>query len=166
MYLQVHTGSDITNANGVSLDVGMRAGHHHLMSSRTLRHHVNQAKPSEKTWLLWRKANRLWAEDGETLNQPLGRWLHTPSALSRAWPAYRDENLLYVRNGGDYISFQQMSTEEYEQFEPVDELPSESVPVSIIPTDGGFRVQQPTLPQFTPLRPPPPRRLHVIPSIS
>jgi hypothetical protein len=53
LYLQVLTLSDITLANGVSLDLAMYHGTRSLLSSDTRLHRFRQDRPSPAAWAQW-----------------------------------------------------------------------------------------------------------------
>ena len=90
LYLQAITISDISIAGGSRLDPYFLKGSKGPMSSETKLHHVNQARPNERSWNLWQKANYLWTSRGTKLKQPLGRWLVTADKLRQSWKAYLD----------------------------------------------------------------------------
>ena len=63
LYLQAVTFADITKPNGLHLDRSFFTGHLSLYSSRTRWHHsINQDRPSDKEWRLWKSANWLWSD--------------------------------------------------------------------------------------------------------
>ncbi|KAI2491874.1 hypothetical protein MHU86_22670 [Fragilaria crotonensis] len=68
------TLSDIAKPNGCELDPSMLCGQPSLMSNRTRWHTVNQDRPSEIEWKLWKSANRLWSDEKGVLFQALGEW--------------------------------------------------------------------------------------------
>jgi hypothetical protein len=58
LYLQAVTLADITKPNGLHLDPCFLTGHSSLYSSRTRWHHsINQDRPSDNEWRLWKSAN-------------------------------------------------------------------------------------------------------------
>eukprot|EP00957_Ditylum_brightwellii_P041284 3125588-Ditylum_brightwellii.AAC.1 len=58
---------------------------------------VNQDKPGIISWQLWRKAMKLWADEG-TLHQPLGEWYNLGNDFEHTWPSYHNftNDCLYV----------------------------------------------------------------------
>ena len=98
MYLQVITLSDITLANGSSLDLAMLHGKVNNKSSQTKWHHFNQKRPPTRVWELWRSANLIWSHADGSLRQPLSHWLTRPLQQRRTWSHYQDSDaLLYIR---------------------------------------------------------------------
>ena len=59
LYLQAITLSDITTNTGLHLDLSKRNGSPSLYSSVTQNVRVNQDRPSQAEWKLWKKANLL-----------------------------------------------------------------------------------------------------------
>ena len=99
MYLQAVTLSDITNATGDRLDMHMLHGNRdHINSSTTTWHHINQQRPHDESWDLWRAANKLWSDGDGYLYQPLTTWLSPTSKQRRQWPTYAPDaaHRLYV----------------------------------------------------------------------
>ncbi len=65
LFLNAVTLSDLTMTNGRQLDLGKLEGAPSIISAQSQWMAVNQDRPSEKEWQLWRTANRLWSlEDG------------------------------------------------------------------------------------------------------
>jgi hypothetical protein len=77
LYLQAVTLSDITKPNGHKLDPCLLSGRPSLFSNRTRWHTVQQVRPSESEWKLWKTANSLWSDPYGQLFQPLGAWLQS-----------------------------------------------------------------------------------------
>ena len=73
LYLQAVTLSDITNAAGTRLDDAMMKGRPGPFSSRTKLHYVVQERPNDASWILWRKACRIWSRPDNYLHQSLGK---------------------------------------------------------------------------------------------
>jgi hypothetical protein len=68
--LQAITISDLTQANGEVLDPSNLAGAPSLQSSMTMWVPINQERPSETGWKLWRRANLLWSTAEGRLRSP------------------------------------------------------------------------------------------------
>ena len=103
LYLQAITISDLTTASGHHLDHGMLRGHPSLQSSTTNWHTINQDRPSEDAWRLWKRANLLWSNPVGTLIQPLGPWLFPIHAQRRQYFAYKHGDNIYIRTAdGQY----------------------------------------------------------------
>ena len=105
LFLQANTISDITKPDGCTLDHSMLRGAPSLQSGKTRGVTIHQARPSEKDWSLWRKANQLWSNDSGNLHQALGPWIvpihnqrqthHSYSTRREVW--VRIDSMLYVR---------------------------------------------------------------------
>ena len=115
LHLQAVTVSDITLADGVRLDPYFIQGRSGPMSSTTTHHKVNQARPNEKSWNLWKRASHIWTSSGLTLRQPLGRWLTELTKQRRTWPAYFDphSNELLLRQESKLYSIHPRSLHGY-----------------------------------------------------
>jgi hypothetical protein len=98
LYLRAITVSDISLANGRSLDLSMVRGVPSLLSSKSKLIWINQSRPSEASWTQWRKACRIWSKSDGSLIEPLGKWLHRHSTLRGQWPAmyHRQTKQLYI----------------------------------------------------------------------
>jgi hypothetical protein len=104
MYLQAITMSDIVLADGVTLDQDMLLGNPGTHSSTSSWLHINQARPHQPSWAIWRKAVSHWSLHGQ-LYHPLGTWLYSAPQLRRRWPHYYDHDTgtLYIRNEDAFI---------------------------------------------------------------
>ena len=161
LYLQVVTLSDISTADGTSLDMHKRDGHWSLLSSRTTLNWINQERPPEKAWGTWRRACDLWATRNGKLKRPLGCWLHPPEEQRMQWPAYYapDEDSLYVRDTDNTTTCYFLSpdmTASTSDGISADSIPSTSSPVSVVPHDDGWTVHGPLLPLLPTISPSPP----------
>jgi hypothetical protein len=108
LYLNVVTLADITKPNGFDLDPCLLEGNVSLYSSSTRWHTVNQDRPSEKEWRLWRVANAIWSNSQGRLYLPLGAWLFPPSDLRFQFFAYKYRRSLFIRiERGQYQVFRQ-----------------------------------------------------------
>jgi hypothetical protein len=103
MYLQVITMSDLTLVDGVTLDPNFLTGKPGPTSSTSKWIHINQARPSEPCWRLWRRACAGWSLNSK-LYFPLGTWTVPCDRLRRSWPYYYDtaNGELYVRQDNRY----------------------------------------------------------------
>jgi hypothetical protein len=97
LYLQAVTLSDITTTNGLTLNNSKLHGCPSLQSSRTRWVSINQDKPSDREWRLWRKANLLWANAQGTLHHPLMSWILPIHEQRFQHFAYRSRNTLWTR---------------------------------------------------------------------
>jgi hypothetical protein len=99
LFLQAVTISDLTDATDTQLDASKLSGLPSTTSSTTTWLHVNQDRPSEAEWKLWRRANRLWSSQDGVLLRPLGVWLHPRSQQRQQHFAYHRQRRLYLRVG-------------------------------------------------------------------
>ena len=90
LYLQAITISDLTQANGTKLDLAMLRGQPDQASSTSQWNHVNQARPDDAQWQLWKEANKLWSDADGVLLQPLQRWRVPINKQRRRWYVYGD----------------------------------------------------------------------------
>ena len=73
MYLNFTTISDVTLADGKTLDQHMFHGTRPLVSSISKQMPINQERPGKISWQVWRKALSIWATEN-ILKRPLGNW--------------------------------------------------------------------------------------------
>ena len=106
LFLQAVTISDITTTSGNCLDPVKLTGSPSITSSLTRWHTINQDRPSESEWSLWRRANRIWSHGNGTLIQPLGRWILPIHKQRQQHFAYRHGGRLYIKTiDGQYQAF-------------------------------------------------------------
>ena len=102
LYLQAVTISDISDATGQQLDRSKLLGRPNVQSSTTTWIQINQERPSEVEWRLWRKANLLWSNASGALRTQLGQWLESRPQQRQQQFAYLHRNRrLYIRVGSD-----------------------------------------------------------------
>ena len=141
LYLQAHTLSDITMANGVCLDPAIMLGQRSLLSSHTKHHHFKQDRPSNLAWTQWRRACLLWSNPAGFLHQPLGAWLHAPQQLRHDWPAYGSpQGDFYLRVCDGFEQFSPAPNGRLIRSATTTSIPNDSNPVTIIPAPGGWSV--------------------------
>jgi hypothetical protein len=75
LFLGATTVSDIATADGKEIDRTMFLWTPSLFASQTKWMQAEQAKPYAASWVLWRRALRMWSDWRGCLHQPLGRWL-------------------------------------------------------------------------------------------
>jgi hypothetical protein len=99
MYLKAIMLSNICLSDGVSLDSAMLADRTSPTSTISTWVIVNQARPHEASWKLWRRACSLWSIKNQ-LYHPLGDWMCPANLLHCKWPVYCEHNTsdLYVHN--------------------------------------------------------------------
>ena len=114
LYLQAVTLSDITKPNGHELDPCLLAGRPSLFSSRTRWHTVQQDRPSESEWKLWKTANSLWSDQYGHLFQPLGAWLQSlPNHRFQLFAYKYRKSLFILTEDGEYAVFRQSKANRY-----------------------------------------------------
>eukprot|EP00957_Ditylum_brightwellii_P161971 12331610-Ditylum_brightwellii.AAC.1 len=77
--------SDITLADGYTLDPHMKLGDKSLLSSSSKQLQSKQARPNKTSWKLWRKCLELFAQY-DHLKVTLTWWLVETPKLQRNWP--------------------------------------------------------------------------------
>ena len=116
LYLQAVTLSDITKPNGWDLDPCLLQGRPSLYSSCTRWHTVNQDRPSEQEWKLWKLANGLWGDHTGRLFQGLGAWTQPLSKRRFQSFAYTHRRSLYVLNANrEYSVYRHLGNSRYRQ---------------------------------------------------
>jgi hypothetical protein len=88
LFLGVTTISNVTTADGKDIDCTMFLGTPTLLASQTKWMQPEQAKPYAASWVIWRRALRLWSDWHGHLHQPLRRWLLPGPSLGRNWTWY------------------------------------------------------------------------------
>eukprot|EP00957_Ditylum_brightwellii_P132092 10071023-Ditylum_brightwellii.AAC.1 len=98
--------SDITLADGETLDPHMRSDNISLLSSSAKQLLAKQDHPNWKSWKTWSKCLKLFANRNQ-LKAPLNQWLVPTSDLQRNWPIYLDynEDILYVRLADKFCQY-------------------------------------------------------------
>jgi hypothetical protein len=117
-YLQVKRISDLCTADGTFVLPNVHKGERSIRQSSSRLHEINQHRPNEVTWGIWRNFLKTICTKGndamyETctsginevkevgtrlrLNRPLGDWLVRANDSERLWPFYysRTHNVLY-----------------------------------------------------------------------
>jgi hypothetical protein len=97
LHLQVVTLADITKPNGAELDPNFLKGYPSLMSAKSTLLSIYQDRPSEREWILWRKANLIWSSPDGTLVRPLGKWTRRVQDQRQSHFAYVHRKVLYVQ---------------------------------------------------------------------
>eukprot|EP00957_Ditylum_brightwellii_P136934 10442961-Ditylum_brightwellii.AAC.2 len=87
LYLGITMVSDITLADGCTLDPHMKAGNESLISSSSKQLQSKQARQNRTSWKLWGKNLKLFAQY-DHLKVPLTQWLVDTPQLQRNWPMY------------------------------------------------------------------------------
>eukprot|EP00957_Ditylum_brightwellii_P204623 15340168-Ditylum_brightwellii.AAC.1 len=98
VYLGVTMLSDITLADGSTLDPHMRSGNIPLYSSSTTQLKAKQAQPNKSSWKIWSKCLKLFAQSDQ-LKIPLTKWLIPTPQQKFKWPTYivPEQGCIYVR---------------------------------------------------------------------
>ena len=147
LYLQVHTISDISNAQGTHMDLSFYHGDPTLVSSNSLDLEILQPKPTAKiSWDVWRRACRLWCNSNTgKLHNPLGQWLKYSPHLRRSWPYHFDlvTKTLIVRGQTGYTGHLFNRRRNNFQGHPIarlQTLPENCYPVDCQETLHGYRL--------------------------
>jgi hypothetical protein len=129
MHLQAVTMADLCLADGVSLDPALLSGNPAPTSSTSKWIHINQARPSEPCWRLWRRACAMWSHQLQ-LNFPLGPWTRPGDKLRRSWPYYYDSDNgeFYVRQESGYLRCVSIDPI---RFSPISQIDWQPTPTSI-----------------------------------
>ena len=141
LYLKAMTVSDLTSIDGRSLDNSKLSGNHSLLSSFTHGTVIHQESPSEMTWKLWKKANRLWSHPDGKLRQFLGDWVLPLHQMHQRHPAYWLSGKLWVRIQDHYVKCVPASDRVFQElpFSCVwESLPSLAVPIFALQSSPGF----------------------------
>ena len=143
LYLQVVTLSDISKPNGEELDTSMLDGAPSLMSATTKLVKVNQDRPSEKEWKLWKRANSLWSDLGGRLLYPMTEWLCSVQDQRQQHFAYVHQQTLFLRsNDNTYHKYRATQQSKYRMSSrrpcTIHQLPPQARPVEVTPTDDGM----------------------------
>ena len=110
LYLQAQSLSDLTTTDGYLLDATKLQGTPSLQSSRTHQGEINQRRPAEEDWQLWREANGLWSDATGRLYHPLGAWILPIKAQRQRHAAYWTTTMLWVRVDDFFFDSQERST--------------------------------------------------------
>jgi hypothetical protein len=96
MFLQAVTILDLTKTEGYFLDMSKLVG--------------TPDKRSESTWILWKKANRLWSDTlSVRLLETLGQWMRTIHESQLEHFAYGYQNRVAVRMSDGYMECWRMN---------------------------------------------------------
>jgi hypothetical protein len=149
LYLQAITISDIAKITGDALDNSKLAGQISLQSSTTKWIKINQERPSEKEWTLYRKANRLWSDENGNLITLLRKWLLPIHQQRNQHFAYRHRRQVWIRDQSFQYREYRMSSQGYIRecswAGALEQLPPLSLPVELsTSTDGRWRISLPT----------------------
>ena len=150
LYLGAVTLADLTTPGGLFLDNAKLRGSISRLSSTSRWLKINQARPSEAQWVLWRKANKLWSSPKGRLKQPLGRWLNSHDERRMSFPAYVHGNTKALRVQDEFQVYEidatgrQLGT----QIKPnlrVDDLHPAAIPAEVYEApDGNWTVRKGT----------------------
>jgi hypothetical protein len=137
LYLQAITLADISKPNGCELDPCLLEGRPSLYSSRTRWHTVNQDRPSDTEWKLWKSANNLWRDPTGRLIHPLGAWTLPLDERRFQHFAYTYRRFLYLLSDNrEYMAYRLVGNNQYRpssslQTRPYDQLPERARPAEV-----------------------------------
>ena len=138
LFFQALTLSDICNARGTSLALGIYKGEPSWHQSRSLLQEPYQANPNSRTWSIWRRFLRMLCPNKQDLPIPLGIW-YAGLSKRRRWPAYFSPsmNYLYTYDGEVYHSHTRLSwdTFSFSIFQENDDLPYDATPIDVVDLD-------------------------------
>ncbi|KAL7574197.1 hypothetical protein ACA910_014872 [Epithemia clementina (nom. ined.)] len=134
LYLGVRLLSDITTSDGTAIYSNFYYGtphpHHHPKELQAY-----QSRPHAPAWRLWRAALSLFTcPNSLQLRRPLGRWLHSGSALFRNWLSYATHSppRVYLRKLNQYDVYIPRSGQRLEYSGMVvSTLPRTAVPIDV-----------------------------------
>ena len=137
LYLNAVMLSDLTTVAGDRLDPDKLRGYTSLFSTHNQWMRINQERPSELEWRLWRKANKIWSDSLGVMTQTLGRWTQPHSKRRIRCMAYQYGTTLAVYNDGhNYTKCHLHTAREYidDQSGSIhyDDIPEYANPVMVI----------------------------------
>jgi hypothetical protein len=88
LFLGVTTISNVATVDGKDIDRTMFLGTPSLLASQTKWTQAEQVKRYAASWVMWRRALRLWSDWHGHLHQPLAQWLLPGPFLGRNWNSY------------------------------------------------------------------------------
>jgi hypothetical protein len=89
LYLGAVALSDLTHITRLRLDFSKLEGRPSIYSSVTQRNRIHQERPSDKDWLLWKKANSIWSDNnGKLMEALVGPWILHPKEQRQQHRAY------------------------------------------------------------------------------
>eukprot|EP00957_Ditylum_brightwellii_P075927 5771024-Ditylum_brightwellii.AAC.1 len=132
------TVSDITLADGYTLDPHMKADNKSLLSSSSKQLQSKQAQPNRTSWKLWGKCLKLFAQY-DHLKVHLTWWLIVTPQLQRNWPMYiaPTTGRHYVQYNSDFLV--------YSQSLPTLNVYNQGVSASWTPTPDSFPIHATTI---------------------
>jgi hypothetical protein len=135
LYLKAVTLIDITTVSGTVLDLSKLTGEFSLQSSIHQGPEIFQERPSQPTWSLWKRANRLWSNTTGALHQPLGDWVvHNVHAQRQQHFSYLLRDILWIRVALGYLSCTYVQLGSYRETSDIvswEELPEDAVPTEV-----------------------------------
>jgi exonuclease III len=138
LFLQAVTLSDLATVDGQYVDASKLKGHPSLRSSSTTLMHINQDRPSESEWSLWKKVNHLWSNEDGRFHQSLGRWLLPIHKQREQHFAYLLSNhQLVVKTTDNYRVCQRISTTMFQETSyrlPFHSVDPQAVPAAVKPS--------------------------------
>jgi hypothetical protein len=103
LYLHAVTLSELTAVVGDRLDPAKLRGGASVLSTTSRWMRINQDRPSELEWQLWKHANKLWSNTMGDLIQPLAMWVNQHSKQQIQCLEYQyDKNLVVKKDNDQY----------------------------------------------------------------
>jgi hypothetical protein len=142
LYLQVLSFSDMFNAQGNALAVGIYDGYRSVSQSCSILLEPLQDRPSDVTWSLWRRFLRFITVDGCWVCKPLGPW-NIGLSTRRRWPNYfaPSSDLLYCYVCGELVSHPRLGPNDFSEQRTtydIQNLPTDAIPVDVTDIDVGW----------------------------
>ena len=136
-YCRLHLGAltiaDIATTRGDYLDTDKLRGNSSYSGTCNRWMQINQERPSENEWRLWKKANSLWSFSNGKLFRPLGLWTRAHHLRRISCFAYRIEDNIAVRDGDSYLLCHNRGSS-YEATDSrinYDTIPSQARPIDV-----------------------------------
>lgn len=150
LYLQVLSLSDMYNAQGNALAVGIYDGYRAQSQSRSTLLEPFQERPNSQVWSLWRRFLHFITVDGCWVYDPLGPW-HAGISTRRQWPNYYSisQDRLYRYDCLELVSHKRISPRDFSMTRASYDkstLPDDAVPVDISDIDEGWYMFTPLVP--------------------
>jgi hypothetical protein len=150
LYLQVLSLSDMYNAQGNALAVGIYHGYRSVSQSCSVLLEPLQERPSKVTWSLWRRFLRFITANGCWVCEPLGPWYNGISTRC-CWPSYfvPSCDMLYCYACRELVSHQRIGPIDFLErrtIYAIQNLPEDAIPGDVTDIDVGWYMFDTALP--------------------
>jgi endonuclease/exonuclease/phosphatase family metal-dependent hydrolase len=142
LYLQILSLSDMYNAQGNAVAVGIYDGYRSVSQSRSTLLEPLQERPNAQIWSLWRRFVRSLTVDGCWVYEPLGPW-YPGLSQRRLWPSYFSptEDTLYRYSCNELVSHARLRSNVFSENRSTYQqlmLPPDAIPVDVSDVDDGW----------------------------